>query len=144
VTTRRIAFGDVLGDGSFFGGRAAAVGYDVLTEPLNSPNIPFDTRYGTLGNVVASGLITCNAGPIPFPDMGYIPVCAIYQYDGSHNLIPNGPRAFGAPVAHTWFPAIGIVSSNSIEVQAFQLPYYNTLAFYNPVGAQFAYYVFSD
>lgn len=141
--TRRIAFGDVFGDGSMHGGRVSAPGFDVLTEPFGSDNIPFDTRYSMLGSVVKAGLITCGAGPVPFDDLGYEPIAAIFPFFsgrlGNYNI-----KSFGAPVSHFWIPAVAIIKSNSIEVVPFQMgQFYNAQAFYNPAGQPFQFYVFN-
>ncbi|BEV43910.1 hypothetical protein [Afipia carboxidovorans] len=141
--TDRIAFGNVFGDGSMYGGRVSIPGYDALTEPFNSDNVPFDTRYTMLGTVVKAGLINCGAGPVPFDDLGYEPIAAIFPYFsgrlGNYNV-----RSFGGSVPHYWIPAVAIVTSSSIEVVPFQLgQFYNAQAFYNPVGQPFQFYVFN-
>ena len=127
--------------GGAYGMRVAKPGFDVFAEPFGSTNIAFDTRIADIGTVVASGLIQCGAGPVPFPAMNYVPIVKLLRWDGSNLSDFLYLHGF---VAHRWLPAIALVTTNSIQVVAFTSPFVNTLATFNPNGTFFLYYVFAS
>jgi hypothetical protein len=129
--------------GGAFGMRVSKPGYDVMTEPFGSATISFDTRFSDIGTVIAGGLIQCGAGPVPFPGgaLPYVPIAHILRWDGS-NIYSD--HVVIRAVSHQWLPAVAIVTASSIEVRAFTNPWVNTLAYFNPNGTYFVYYVFAS
>ncbi len=142
--TRRIVTGDIFGDQSVYGMRVSAPGFDVVTEPDNSINIPFDTRYSALGNVVAAGIAQCGGPAINFPVMSDVPVCSIFGWNGTTLKSSFGIDLSGPNAVHAWIPVVAIVDNSSIQIIPFTTPYYNTLAYYNPTGLFYAFYIFGN
>lgn len=143
-------FTGTLSDGSF-GMRVSRPGYSAQNEALGSANISFDTRLQDIGTVIAAGLIQCGAGPVYFPGgaLDYVPLVQLQQWNGSSLALPYSVQAIWGNLGssyslHQWYPAIAKVTTSSIEVIAFTLPYYNTLSFYNPNGLYFVYSVFAS
>jgi hypothetical protein len=121
--------------------RTSLPGYDVLAEPLGSANISFDSRLGDIGTVVASGLVICGGATISFPTMGYVPIFRIALWDGN---IQNQRIVNVSGSGHLWLPSIGIITSSSLQVVAYTNPFFNTLAYNNPTGSYYLYYIFAS
>jgi hypothetical protein len=140
--TNRMVCGQ-LGSGDF-GIRVSRPGYDVLTEPLGSTGISFDSRLTDIGTVIAAGLIACGGSPVYFPTMNYVPIVKINFWDG--NLYEDhefANAAGGTASSHRWYPAIGVVTTNSLSVIAYPGPTFNPVAFYNPNGQYYLYSIFA-
>lgn len=139
-----------LSDGSFGMRVSRYPGYSAYGEPLNSRNISLDTRLEEMGTVIAAGLIQCGAGPIYFPGgaLDYVPIVQLQQWDGSSLMLPFSATHIwesGTQYSrHIWYPAIARVTTSSVEVIAFTIPYFNTLAYYDPTGVYFVYSVFAS
>ena len=142
-------FTGTLSDGSF-GMRVSRAGYSAQSEALGSANISFDTRLQDIGTVIAAGLIQCGAGPVYFPggSLDYVPLVQLQQWNGSSLMVPFSASKIwesGQQYSrHQWYPAIAKVTTSSVEVIAFTLPYYSTTSFYNPSGLYFVYSVFAS
>jgi hypothetical protein len=119
--------------------RISRPGFSARGEPFGSAGIALDTRIADIGTVVAAGLIICGGGPVSFPAMSFVPIVKILAYTGG-NL---SDHVVIKAVAHSWLPAIALVTQSSIEVIAYTCPWVNTTAYYNPNGQYYSYYVFA-
>lgn len=137
--TNRIVRGNI--GGGNYGIRISRPGFDVLTEAFGSTGISLDSRITDMGTVVACGLILCDSGPISFPTMPYVPICHIERWDGT-NLYSDHVQTWSS--AHQWLPAVGIVTTSSIEVKQFTVPWQNTFATINLSSTYFVYFVFAS
>ncbi len=141
----RVAYGDVPGLGQCL--RASKPGYDVVSEPLGSANISFDSRLPYLGAAVASGLIQCGGAAVNFEPLGYVPLVQIKRWDGSYLQSSDGTFRMPDPSGliadgRVWIPAIGIVTSSSLSVVAYSNPFFTTTSYYNPNGVYYHYIIF--
>lgn len=125
--------------------RVSKPGYDVVSEPLGSANIPFDSRSSYLGAAIASGLIICGGSSVNFGPLDYVPLVQIKRWDGSYlqgsdgvYTMPDGAIADG----RVWIPAIGVVTTSSLTVTAYTNPFYATTSYYDPNGAYYHYIIF--
>lgn len=96
-----------------------------------------------MGTVIAAGLIQCGAGTVSFPGgtLPYVPIAQIERWDGTW-LYSDHVRVNSS--AHQWLPAVAIVTTSTIEVRMFTVPWQNTYSTINLDGTYFAYYVFAS
>lgn len=140
----RVAYGNVPGLGQCL--RVSKPPYDVVSEPLGSANISFDSRLPYLGAAIASGLVTCGGGSVNFGPLDYVPLVQIKRWDGGYLQGSDGVfRMPGGLIGdgRTWIPAIGIVTTSSLTITAYTNPFYNTRSYYNPDGVYYHYIVFA-
>lgn len=137
--TNRHVDGD-MGGGTFVT-RTSRPGYDVLTEPLGSSGISFDSRLTDIGTVVAAGLIQCGGSPVYFPEMNYVPIVQIFPWDGTYLDGYNQYINWSVTSPHIWIPAIALVSTSYLQVIAYTNPWFDVTLSYNPTGTYFLYFV---
>lgn len=130
--------------GGDYGIRVSRPGYDVMAEPFGSAGISFDSRLTDIGTVIAAGIIVCGGSPVTFPTMSYIPLVKINFWDGNlyedqEYEAPSG----GVAAIHRWYPAVGRITTSSLEVIAMPGPTFTTTSFYNPNGQYYLYSIFA-
>jgi len=140
--------------GGTYGARISKPGYDAGTEPFGSRNISLDTRLSYLGSVIAAGLIQCGGGAISFgATLDYVPIVQIKLWDGTYlrrtDFVNKNPAPSGAYTLliggyrHAFIPAVAIVTTSTVQVVQYTIPFYDTTSFYNANGQYYFYTVYA-
>jgi hypothetical protein len=147
--TRRLYLGNIGGGGL----RISKPGYDVVTEAYGSRKIAFDSRLSYLGNVLAAGLIQCGGSQITFGPLNYVPIVQIKLWDGTDlrrtDFVKKNPDSgttythLNGGYLHAFIPAVAIVTTSTLKVVQYTIPFYDTTSFYNANGLYYFYTVYA-
>lgn len=131
---------NLLGDlgGDVYGLRVSRPGYNVLTEPLGSKGISFDSRLVDFGIVHAQGAAFLNT-PVSFPALPYVPLATIHRIGGSLIYTEDVVRTNIGNAVHFATPYVALVSTSSLVVIPQSVPFYG-IAF---PGGMFMYTVYA-
>jgi hypothetical protein len=98
--------------------RVSKPGYNVLTEPLNSSNIAFDSRYDSIGTVIQQGTCSLDTS-VSFTAQATQPLLTFYVNSGGLQR-PQFQVHVGAsyPLSE-WLPYTGVIGLSSFYITRF-------------------------